>query len=197
MSLITFVKINNISNLSEARYSAGMGVNQIGICVKPDDENYIGSDIAKDLIQWISGPEIVLECENYTNWLAMSGKYEYSVIQIPYSEYSQFNNKDIKLILEISFDALVHLSPSIMEDSRIEYLYVSMDREEIENHIEVIRTKSNELPLVIGLGVNPENILSLINTTKIRGVALDGKKEIKPGLTDYDHLADVLELIDE
>ncbi|MDH5599129.1 MAG: hypothetical protein OEY34_08390 [Cyclobacteriaceae bacterium] len=199
MSLITFVKISKISNLSDARYSAGMGVNQIGICANPSDKNYIDPELAKDIIQWISGPEIVLECTGFSNWESIGEKYSYSHVQIPISDYPLFNGKEIKLILEIAIEEVNQLIPSIMDDNRIEYFYVISTKKEntVEKYRDVLLSKSQNFPLVIGFGISPENILELVNSTDIYGIALDGKNELKPGLADYDHLADVLELLEE
>jgi hypothetical protein len=45
--------------------------------------------------------------------------------------------------------------------------------------------------------VSSENVLELIKSSKVSGVALDGTREVRPGFKDYADLADVLEKLDE
>ena len=40
MALKTFVKISGVNNLSDARYCAGMGVNQLGFNIEDKHPNY-------------------------------------------------------------------------------------------------------------------------------------------------------------
>ena len=58
MSLKTFVKVGNITNLTDARYCAGMGVNQLGFNV--EDPNFTVEKF-KEITGWLEGIEYVAE----------------------------------------------------------------------------------------------------------------------------------------
>jgi hypothetical protein len=53
------VLVRDLSNLAEARYCAGMGVKYIGFEFNPDHESYISAAKRNEIIQWVSGVEIL------------------------------------------------------------------------------------------------------------------------------------------
>ena len=61
MSLKTEVKVGNISNLSDARYCAGMGVQYLGFSMDSNSEHYVDQNTLKTIKEWIVGPKIVGE----------------------------------------------------------------------------------------------------------------------------------------
>jgi phosphoribosylanthranilate isomerase len=50
--------------------------------------------------------------------------------------------------------------------------------------------------ILLGFGVEADNVLDLIDSSSISGIALKGGDEIKPGYKDFDALADILEAIE-
>src|SRR5688572_33445133 len=61
MPLKTFVKVGCITNLSDARYCAGMGVDMLGFRVVEGQEDYIKPSQFQEIRGWISGPSVVAE----------------------------------------------------------------------------------------------------------------------------------------
>src|SRR5690606_32493096 len=61
MMLKTRVKVGNISNLSDARYCAGMGVDMHGCAVIPGQEGYVPEALYQDMRGWFSGPATAAE----------------------------------------------------------------------------------------------------------------------------------------
>jgi phosphoribosylanthranilate isomerase len=61
MPLKTIVKVGNISNLSDARYCAGMGVDMLGFRVIDGLPGYIAPQAFQEIRGWISGPKVVAE----------------------------------------------------------------------------------------------------------------------------------------
>ena len=61
MALKTFVKISNVTNLSDARYCAGMGVDLIGFSIDPDSDFYVSPEKAVEIAEWLAGVEFVAE----------------------------------------------------------------------------------------------------------------------------------------
>jgi len=61
MNLKTVVKVGNVSNLSDARYCAGFGVNMIGFNVDIEDQEHISVDTVKEIMGWVAGTEFILE----------------------------------------------------------------------------------------------------------------------------------------
>ena len=61
MSLKTIVKISNVTNLSDARYCAGMGVDMLGFSMDADSPNYIDPKKFGEIRGWVAGVQIVGE----------------------------------------------------------------------------------------------------------------------------------------
>jgi phosphoribosylanthranilate isomerase len=62
MPLKTLVKVGCITNLSDARYCAGMGVDLLGFRVIAGSEHHIDHTLFQQIRGWLSGPKIVAEC---------------------------------------------------------------------------------------------------------------------------------------
>src|SRR5690606_27876233 len=85
MMLKTQVKVGNISNLSDARYCAGMGVDMLGFAVIPGQEDYVPEPLYQDLRGWISGPAIVAELYGITpemNLQAILQAYQPDLVEV-------------------------------------------------------------------------------------------------------------------
>ena len=61
MALRTFVKVSTISNLSDARYCAGMGVDLLGFCTIEEQDDYMHPARFQEIRGWVTGPKIVAE----------------------------------------------------------------------------------------------------------------------------------------
>jgi phosphoribosylanthranilate isomerase len=55
---------------------------------------------------------------------------------------------------------------------------------------------AEKYPVILGYGINTDNVDFLIEKTSITGIALQGGDEIRPGYKHFDELADILELIE-
>jgi phosphoribosylanthranilate isomerase len=80
MSLKTKVKAGNITNLHEARYCAGMGVDWLGFRADTVDATTF-----KDITNWVSGPQFVLELSEATS-LESIATYQISLLEISYKQ---------------------------------------------------------------------------------------------------------------
>jgi phosphoribosylanthranilate isomerase len=83
---------------------------------------------------------------------------------------------------------------SAINSRKSQIAHVIIDQSEAST--EFITSISNQFSVLL----SPEkdvNINSILDTFPVKGIALNGSQEIKPGLKDYDHLAEVLELLEE
>ena len=81
MSLKTKVKVGNITNLSDARYCAGMGVDMLGFAIGKADGQGVGATKFKEITDWIAGPEFILELPEGAI-IDISEKYNVSLIEL-------------------------------------------------------------------------------------------------------------------
>jgi phosphoribosylanthranilate isomerase len=59
------IKISDIQNLTDARYFAAMDVDYIGFCCNPNSETYCAVSKIKEMVDWISGPQFVLQFQGF------------------------------------------------------------------------------------------------------------------------------------
>src|SRR4051812_19134719 len=95
MPLKTVVKVGNISNLSDARYCAGMGVDMLGFRVLEKQENFISPRLFQEIRGWVSGPKVVAEVyglESPEQLLAIVSNYAPDYFELSLSAYRTFND---------------------------------------------------------------------------------------------------------
>ena len=66
MSLKTVVKINRITNLTDARYCSGMHVAILGFCLESSSPNHISGNQFQEITGWIAGIDYAAEFSQST-----------------------------------------------------------------------------------------------------------------------------------
>lgn len=190
MALKTFVKVSGVNNLSDARYCAGMGVNQLGFNIESSHHNYTDPQSFKELSDWVSGVDFVGEIESMEskgNITSLIEGYALDAIQVSHAEL-------IDEALESGKEVIYHTtSVKDAEDiaekfgSSLSYILVEDDS--------AIKPLSGA-DIVIGSGFDAQNIESVLEEVQPKGIALKGSDEIRPGFKDFDEMADILEALD-
>ncbi|HLT82527.1 MAG TPA: hypothetical protein VKZ86_15980 [Cyclobacteriaceae bacterium] len=188
MMLKTQVKVGNISNLSDARYCAGMGVDMLGFAVIPGHEGYVPEPLYQDLRGWISGPAIVAELYGITpemNLQAILQAYQPDLVEVFPDDLHLLENLDgPEIIVAIRGGQDIDIIRSAQKSIR----YVIVDHE----HKELIASLRPEFEVL--LTVDPaQEVSPLLEQWDITGIALKGTAEERPGYKDYDSIARVLE----
>jgi phosphoribosylanthranilate isomerase len=76
-------------------------------------------------------------------------------------------------------------------------LHLTSSQETITTeHQEFIDKISSFTKVLLGFGIQADNASMLSILPGVHGLALDGGDEIKPGLRDFDQLADILESLE-
>lgn len=196
MPLKTLVKVGSITNLSDARYCAGMGVEMLGFNVVTGHESFIDAKKYQEIRGWVTGPAVVAEIYNL-NPESLS-----EIVENYAPEYLELAVKDLNilpseistpLILKVDEDTFTN-QQSVINSRKNQIAHVIIDQSEAS--AEFITAVSNQFSVLL----SPEkdvNINSVLDALPVKGIALNGSQEIKPGLKDYDHLAEVLELLEE
>ncbi len=186
MSLKTKVKAGNITNLSDARYCAGMGVDWLGFPAKAIDAKTFA-----EITGWVSGPQFVLEIDDHT----YGEEYQIEFIQINTNELANSNSK-ARLIVSLALSEWA-ASKELIEKNKdqIEFLLVTHLTGDQQRDSEVIKSMTDLVEVYIDLDSAPYSLDDVL-TFPIAGVNISGNQELKPGLKDYDELADVLEQLE-
>ena len=201
MALKTFVKVSHVNNLSDARYCAGMEVNILGFELEPDGEHYVDPTTFGEITSWLSGVAYAGEFSQADAAFIATQHSQYKL------DYIQIENQD--LIPEISglAPSLIFKMPlsgarekvKALEKYQQEVTFLLLDGEEDyldPSYYPVIKEITASWPVLLGTGIQPNAIESLLSNLAIKGIALQGGNEIKPGYKDFDALADILEVLE-
>lgn len=167
--------VNRITNLSDARYCAGMNVDLLGFVADPGHPDYVTPQLFREITGWISGPRKVIELSNIDDVEKIIQEYSPDLIHIM-SKTLPSASPSFPMIVE--GNAVSNLS-----DPNIEFVTV-------RNASETPGSAPSLLYYTSG------SITELMRSTKVSGFILSGTPEQKPGLKDYDHLSGILEELD-
>lgn len=203
MALGTFVKINSVTNLTDARYGAGMYVNLLGFNLERTADKYVSPELFKDISGWISGVDLVGEFSHERNPDILAILKEYPAITwIEYDRLEELQHlvgKGYSLIYKMHLEEVRHIEPDVAEklnQSGIIFHVVSIDDVLSEDDLKVIKKLTESCKVILGTGITVENVQSLVDEVKIFGISLSGGDEIKPGLKDMDVMSLILERLE-
>lgn len=204
MGLTIPVILNSVNNLSDARYAAGMGVDLMGFEVDEDSNRYVDPNLFKAITSWLSGIETVAS-------ISVLNSNVLSAIQENYqSDYILFESIDgitqaqlseIKCIQKIILSPqnilhqLTALAYKIFDESSYILLDVS-EWDDWKEHSELIISLNEQYPILWELPIEQGDI-EYIKTLNLKGIALKGGDEQRPGWKDMDALIDILEALEE
>jgi phosphoribosylanthranilate isomerase len=203
MALKTFVKINRVTNLTDARFCAGMNVDVIGFSLEADSEHFLNPSQFKEITGWISGIELAAEFKNASSSEIMAILENYPNISWIESEnletLIELQTSGLKLIYKQPFENVVKLKDKFVEKIKKHSISVhltSQNNHSIPQKHDLAIVFSKHFKVILGFGITPETVENLLSSYEISGLALDSGDEIKTGLRDFDKLADILEILE-
>ncbi|MCC5932513.1 MAG: phosphoribosylanthranilate isomerase [Cyclobacteriaceae bacterium] len=204
MALKTFVKISKVNNLSDARYCAGMGVDVMGFSLDPSREDFVDPEKFSAISSWLAGVLLAGEFEecDANDIIKSCELYELDYIQVNNPALlPELRDLNKSLILKIDIEGFndIENARAMMERNTMPvefYLLESESDPDDQTLLHFITELAAEFPLVLGFGIRKENI-AFIMQSHLKGIALKGGNEVKPGFKDFDELADILELLEE
>ena len=202
MALKTKVKINRITNLTDARYCSGMYVDILGFSLEEGSSNYVSPTQFQEITGWISGIDYAAEFKDLD-------AYSIERLLADYPSITWIESEDLDALVQLvplgkkliyraqleDLDTLLPKADLLREHDII--LHVTSNNKSIAIDTESsINPFTNQLNVFLGAGITPANASSLSELPGLYGLALDGGDEIKPGLRDFDQLAAILESLE-
>lgn len=201
MSFLSNIKISNVTNLSDARYAAAVGINYIGFCFDSDSTNYIAPIKAKEMIDWITGSHIVAEFGNQSldEIKDISELLNVDVIELNNTilpdELPGLEKAIIKKI-DLSVYTLAQLNTELQAYKNYcdaFHLFTTLNNLAIPEN-DLINICAN-YKIIWGLPITNSSVLNIINGFKPYAINVSGGQEEKAGIKDFDELNDLLEVI--
>ncbi len=204
MGLTIPVILNSVNNLSDARYAAGMGVDLMGFEVETGTERYVSPDLYKAITAWLSGVQTVAEIAvlNQPALALIQDQYQPDFIQFESVEsISQEELDRLDCIQKIvvpkgqELVTLENLSHQLLQEANYVLLELS-DWKDWTAHQKEITQVNKTFSILWALPVEKEDAV-LIQAMELKGIALKGGDEQRPGWKDLDQLIDILEALEE
>ncbi len=206
--LSTIVKISNVTNLSDARYCAGMGVEMLGFSLDPDGQNYVSPARFSEIKGWLAGVSLVGETD--LTDLALIREvvkdYDIDMLQVGSPEILPLlaAELEMKMLLRVNTDLLLpgDLSSLITRYAgNVAYFVLESDTGGAEPGAELtaeMRTLTQIYPVLYGLERDQQaaGVAELIETWGLKGIAIRGGEEIRPGYKDFGAMMDILEALE-
>jgi phosphoribosylanthranilate isomerase len=185
------VLVKNITNLSEARYCAGMGVEYLSFDLNPDSPDFLNKKAFEEIRNWLTGVKVLGQVN-------VSDQGELQTLQNEY-QLDGFVSGNEELLSPGRTDMFfeINVSDPFLEDKLniysplVESFILIVDEADDQ-----IITKMNQLaslfPVICGYDLDLSQIGRISNT----GFAFSGSKEERPGFNNYDQLMDKLESLE-
>jgi phosphoribosylanthranilate isomerase len=192
MPLRTVVKVGNISNLSDARYCSGMGVDLLGFSVIEGQAHYLAPKLFQEIRGWISGPKVVAEVygvQSHEQLTSVIADYAPDFFELSLHEYQAFRHQlALPCIVSVHKNELIEI---IQDYNNVPYLLLDEDALSLE-----LNQKSLHYPIMLKIA-SGDSLIEKLKRYPVSGVALNGSPELRPGFKDYSELSEILELLEE
>jgi phosphoribosylanthranilate isomerase len=200
MALSTLIKISGVTNLSDARYCAGMFVDLLGFDLQETSDKFVSPTQFQEISGWVSGVDFCGEFGNDSLETLQEKLKKYPEISwIQHNKLEtllQFDSEKYQLIFQAALSEVRHIEEELAEkiSNQNLHLLLSVDQTELNtDQKESIRSISKKAKVILAGGISPFNVKSTVSELDLFGIALEGGEEIKPGLKDFDTLAEILE----
>lgn len=194
MALKLPVKLGQVNNLSDARYAAGMGVEAIGFCINSGESAGLTSTVMNDITKWLAGVRIVGEVGGTLN--ADLEAYNFDILEVNNPALLSSETKSLLRIATTAdnIDSLNGVFKDLMD--QVEYYIVEVNSEELPDLGQQLKALSQKYSIYIATSFDPYNLHYVTEVVQPLGIELKGGVEEKPGLSSYDGIADILELLE-
>ena len=192
------IYVNRVTNLSDARYCAGMGADWLGFVVDPADPDYVSPSEYQEMMGWVSGPKRVAQVTGRSpDANIIFEQYAPDAIHCyaPVALQEPIDSK-IPLILEIEFSSWGAIKKDILALQNQMLFLVLTELPATEEVIQKLKIENFAIPILLKIArMHESNVSALI--THCSGLMLQGEREVQPGLKDYDHLSEILEALEQ
>ncbi len=183
--LITKVKVGQVTNLSEARYCAGMGVDFLSFpMASVDPKTY------QEITGWVAGPKFGIEADSKS--ISLVQEYKTDFIEININQMDGCSGVE-NLIVKLETSEWETKKPTLLL-SKENILYLELRISSLDDFTLGI---INEITEDFKILLKPSSKINLDEVLKlpIDGLSFDGNAETKPGLKEYP-LSEILEKLE-
>ena len=197
----TKVKICGITRLHDARTAAAAGADFLGFIQYPGSERYVKPDVAKEIIDWVRGPEPVgvfvnetaetinATCERVGFRLAQLHGHEppevCAAVEVPVIKAVQVQHDASTEQVAALVEPYLEVVDFVLLDTHHTSLWGGTGE---SFNWRVARELSSRVDLFLAGGISAENVEQAVQTMRPYAVDLSSSVEERPGVKDLDKL---------
>jgi phosphoribosylanthranilate isomerase len=188
--LKTFVKVSEITNLSDARYCAGMGVELLGFCMDETSPEYVSPEKFEEIKSWVAGVQLVGETQSadYQVIKQFLEVYKIDFLQISEPKFiPEITNFGKPIILNIDFDS-AYLKENLEKYSKYVEIFLISGEELSDLARYEMKEIAQNYNVLLGFGISENNINELLEEILVKGIIIPAN--------DFDKLRDILEVLE-
>lgn len=193
MLLQTKVAVTSVSNLHDARYCAGMGVDWVSFPIT--GAHKVSPEDFAEIIGWITGPQLLAEVDDDNADLTA---YQFDGLLTNQADLLDRFAGEIPVLFKISIDEQERgaVERALNEASqKADTIILHSAYPLSEQDTDALRSYCANGKVLLSMPFSPETAQQALKLNPL-GIGLRGSQEIKVGLNDFDGLADVLEAIE-
>lgn len=191
MALKTRVLVREVSNLHDARYCAGMGVEMISFSLDVSHPKYTDADRFKEIAGWLAGMQFMGELQESAEVDLQAYEAIDALMTRNTSLLPQLKAKGLPVYLQIHGQDIAQIEDICQQHAADAYVLTGQAPQDLE----ALKALAGRFPLF--LGFEQADLPALLEQVQPEGLCLTGGEEIKVGLNDFDALAEVLEALEE
>ncbi len=204
------IKICGITSLADARFCAGAGTDYLGFIQYEQSPRYIAPSEAKEIIEWLHGPEsvgvFVNETADVINEIVSDTGFHVAQVhgEMSAKEIAEIECKSIRALAvapATTGDELRRQMDAYMD--AVDYFLLDTAKAGMHGgtgetfNWDVAQQLTASYPVFIAGGLNAAIIGDVINKLHPFGIDLSSSVESSPGVKDFDKLTNLFDVFNE
>ncbi len=191
------IKICGITRLEDARLCAAWGADYLGFIQYPESPRYVAPEVAREIIQWLYGPQtvgvFVQTPPEEINRIAAEAGFDLVQVHGDISpEACAAIERPVIRAIQVRHDASAEQLEALMEPFRDVVAYFLLDTYHTDLwggtgesfNWRVARDLAGRYPIFLAGGIRAENVLEAIQTMRPYAIDLSSGVEEAPGIKD-------------
>ena len=207
------IKAAAVSNLTDARYFAALGVDYLGFALQPGSQGFVTAEQVEQMQEWIEGPELVAEFSDLPaeEMASLASTLKLHAVQVgPFGKTSEAalitglpilqelilgSGIDVDMAQRILDANALHTEAFILDFSRS-----GMDWDSLLEQSEWmawLETVCADYSIFLDVKASPTQIDDILDSLRPVGLQLRGGDEQAPGLKGFDELDEWFDVLRE
>ena len=199
MPLPVKIKLNNVKNLSTARFAAAAGIDYIGFCLDPSSTSFVPPVNVKEMAGWLSGSFMVGEFgkQEASDISDMAGILELDIIEVlntlPPSEFTILQKPVIK---KLEIDSM---TPGKLKEEMLAFssftaaFHLCLRNHDAHLSTELLSTLCHQFKVIWGIPFSGMDLESIVHSYRPYGISLN----LANDEDDFELLNEIVERVKE